>query len=104
MKDVRDYLRRLFAAIFLCPVAAGAWVLFAYCGFSFGEFLAFLAALSQEYALMDADARLITDLEVLAGWAVLAFGFLFLSYVTNPPRFDYRLRKEGDHWIANVVE
>lgn len=103
MQDVRDYLARLFAAVFLCPVAVGVWIAFIAAGLDFGAFLSLLAQIHAHYIGLDGEAQLVFKLEVLAGWAVLAFGFMFLSYLTNPPRFNYRLEKKGDQWVTDVV-
>lgn len=103
MQDVRDYLARLFAAVFLCPVAVGVWIAFIAAGLDFGAFLSLLADIHARYIGLDADAQLVFKLEVLGGWAVLAFGFMFLSYLTNPPRFHYRLEKKGDQWVTDVI-
>jgi hypothetical protein len=103
MQDVRDYLARLFAAVFLCPVAVGVWIAFIAAGFDFGAFLSLLAQIHAYYMGLDADGQLVFKLEVLGGWAVLAFGFMFLSYLTNPPRFNYRLEKKGDQLVTDVI-
>ncbi|MFN3593359.1 MAG: hypothetical protein ACK4TK_01585 [Thiobacillaceae bacterium] len=103
MQDVRDYLARLFAAVFLCPVAVGVWIAFIAAGFDFGGFLALLSDIHSYYVGLDAQGQLIFKLEVIGGWAALALGFMFLSYLTNPPRFSYRLEKKGDQWVTDVI-
>lgn len=103
MNDIRDYLRRLFFAVLFCPVAAGFWTLFAVSGFSFGDFMAFLGSISQKYAAMNMDEQWSFQFQVLASWSVLAFGFFLLNFLIRPPKFDYRLAKEGDHWVTDIV-
>jgi len=49
MVDVLDYTRRLFAAVFLCPVAAAFWVLFAASGFSLTSFFTMCAGFGQAH-------------------------------------------------------
>lgn len=103
-RDIKDYVRRLLVAILLCPVAAGVWLVFALSGFSFDSFLAYLGTLSQQYAAMSPDEQGVFRFQVFAVWGVMAFGFLFLTFVVSPPHFKYRLKKEGEHWSADVVE
>ena len=104
MNDVRDYLRRVLFAVVLCPVATGFWALFAMSGFSFNEFMTSMGSISQHYAAMNMDEQWGFQFQVLASWAVLAFGFFLLNFVVRPPQFDYRLNKEGDHWVTDVVK
>lgn len=104
MNDVRDYLRRAFFAAFFCPAATGFWIVFAWAGFSFDGFLALMGTISQQYAAMNMDEQWAFRFEVLASWGVLAFGFFFLNYVTRPPQFSYKLKKEGDHWVTDIVK
>lgn len=103
MPDVKDYLRRMFAAIFLCPIATAFWIGFALTGFSFDALMLEMGAWSQQYAAMATDAQAVLHMQVLFFWGILAFAYLLLSFVTTPPRFDYRLKKENDHWVTNVV-
>ena len=104
MKDVYDYLRRMFMAIFLCPVAVMFWLAFAFYGFSPGGFMQFLGALGRDYAVMDSDGQIAFLFQILFGWAVLAFAFLLLSFVTSPPRFAYILKKKDGKPMVSVVE
>lgn len=104
IRDINDYVRRLLVAVLLCPVAAGAWLGFALAGFSFDGFLADLGILSQQYAAMHPDEQGVFRFQVFAVWGVMAFGFLFLTFVVSPPHFKYRLKKEGEHWGTDVVE
>lgn len=104
MKDVYDYLRRMFMAILFCPVAAAFWLAFGMSGFSPDKFMQFLAALGQRYAAMDAAGQSAFLLQVLFGWAVLAFVFMLLSFVVSPPRFAYILRKKGNKAVVSVVQ
>jgi hypothetical protein len=87
MKDVTDYLRRMFMAVFLCPVAVVFVLMFGVSGFSPGEFMHFLGSLGQLYASMDVDGQHALLSQGLFGWAVLAFVFVLVSYVVNPPNF-----------------
>jgi len=103
MNDVYDYLRRISFAVILCPVAAAFWGTFAMSGFSFNEFMAFLGNISQHYAGMNIDEQWSFQFQVLASWGVLAFGFLLLNFVMRPPQFEYKLTKEGDHWVTDIV-
>lgn len=104
MKDVYDYLRRMFMAILLCPAAAAFWLAFGMSGFSPDRFMRFLGALAQRYAAMGADGRSAFLLQVLFGWAVLAFVFMLISFLVSPPRFGYALRKKGDKAVVSVVQ
>ncbi|MCU0841394.1 MAG: hypothetical protein MUC79_06705 [Thiobacillaceae bacterium] len=104
MRDIRDYLRRLSVAVLLCPVATAAWLGFMLAGFDIGAFLALLGDLNERYAALDSAAQQDFRLHVYAGWAVLAFGYLLITYVVSPPRFDYRLRRRNDHWVTDVVK
>jgi hypothetical protein len=104
MHDVIDYLRRLFYAVFLCPAAAAFWVSFGLSGFSVGDYLAFLGALSNHYAALDADGQGAFVFQAFAGWSVLAFVFLLLTFAVNPPRFRYELKEEGDHKVVSVID
>lgn len=104
MRDIHDYLGRLLVAVLLCPVAAGAWFIWALSGFSFDGVMAFLGTLSQQYAGMSQDAQGVFRFQVYAVWAAMAFGFLFLTFVASPPRFSYRLKKEHGHWHTDVLD
>lgn len=104
MKDVYDYLRRMFMAILLCPVAVAFWLAFGMSGFSPDKFMNFLGALGQRYASMNAAGQSAFLLQVLFGWAVLAFVFMLISFVVSPPRFGYILRKKGDKAVVSVVQ
>jgi hypothetical protein len=103
LHDINDYLRRLAVSVLLCPVAAGAWLVLALSGFSFDGCLAFLGTLSHDYAGMNPDQQWTFRFQVFATWGIMAFGFMFLSYVISPPHFGYRLRKDHDHWITDVL-
>lgn len=101
MKDVRDYLSRMAVAIFLCPVAVAFWLTFASAGFSPDGFMQMLGGLGQRYAAMGVEAQHAFLLEVLFGWAVLAFAAMLLSFVVNPPHFSYTLgKKDGRQSVA----
>jgi hypothetical protein len=104
MRDIYDYLRRLAVSILLCPVALGAWLVLALSGFSFDGFMAFLGTLSLQYAGMSLDEQAVFRFQVYAVWAMLAFGFMFLSFVVSPPQFSYRLKKENGHWSTDVLD
>jgi hypothetical protein len=104
MRDIYGYLSRLGVAVLLCPVAAGAWFLWALAGFSFDGFMAFLGTLSQQYAAMDADGQAVFRFQVYAVWGAMAFGFLLVTFAVNPPDFGYRLRKENGHWRTEVTD
>ena len=104
MKDVYDYLRRMFMAILLCPVAAAFWLGFGMSGFGPDGFMHFLGALGQRYSAIDAAGQSAFLLQVLFGWAVLAFVFMLISFVVSPPRFGYILRKKGDKAEVSVVQ
>ncbi len=103
-RDIKDYVRRLLVAVLLCPLAAGVWLGFAMSGFSFDGFMAYLGTLSQQYAAMSLEEQGVFRFHVFAGWGVMAFGFLFLTFVWSPPLFNYRLKKEGEHWSTDVVK
>jgi len=104
MRDIYDYLRRLAVSILLCPVAVGCWLVLALSGLSFDGFLAYLGTLSQHYAVMSMDEQAVFRFQVYAVWALLAFGFMFLSFMLSPPHFDYRLKKENGHWHTDVLD
>lgn len=104
MKDVSDYLRRMFAAIFLCPVALSFWLVLGNFGFSPDRFMQFLGSLGQSYAAMDADGQIAFLFQALFGWASLAFVFMLISFVVNPPRFRYTIKKAGGKQAVSVVE
>ena len=93
MKDVSDYLGRMFAAIFLCPVAAAFWLGFTSFGFNLGEFLLFIGSLGQQFVAMDSDTQITSIIQGLFAWSALAFVFLLISFVVKPPRFSYSLNK-----------
>ena len=104
MKDKLDYLRRLLFAALLCPMAIAFWVGFGLSGFNLDAFMVFLAEAGQYYTVLDAEAQAFFRLEVYAVWAVLTFGALVMTFVVNPPRFDYVLRKKGDRWETRIIE
>lgn len=104
MNDVKDYLRRLLFAVFLGPTATGFWIVFALAGLNFNDFMTFLGNISQYYAGLDSDEQWTFRFSVLSSWAVLAFSFFFLNFAIRPPRFDYRFRRQGDHWVTDIVE
>lgn len=93
MKDVSDYLGRMFAAIFLCPVAAAFWLAITSFGFNLGKLMLFIGALGQHYVSLDSDSQIAFILQGLFGWSALAFVFLLISFVVKPPRFSYSLDK-----------
>lgn len=104
MHDIYDYLRRLFFAVILCPAAALFWVSFGLSGFSVGGYLSFLGALSRHYAALDPDGQGAFLFQSIAGWGVLAFVFLLLTFAVSPPHFRYELKDEGDHKAVSVIE
>lgn len=104
MKDVYDYLRRMFMTVLLCPVAAAFWLAFGLSGFSPDRLMHFLGTLGQRYAAMDAVGQSSFLLQVLFGWVVLAFVFMLISFVVSPPRFRYILRKKGDKAVVSIVQ
>lgn len=104
MKDVSDYLWRMFMAIFLCPVAASFWLTFGSFGFNPGRFMLFIGSLGQHYAVLDTDGQIAFLLQGLLGWSALAFVFLLISFVVNPPRFRYTLNKSSGKPAVSVVQ
>ncbi len=104
MKDVSDYLWRMFMAIFLCPVAATFWLALGSFGFNPGNFLQFIGTLGQRYAAMDSEAQITVVLQGFFCWAILAFVFLLISFAVNPPRFNYVLTKKNGKMAVSVVE
>lgn len=95
MKDVSDYLQRMFIAIFLCPVAASFWLAFGSFGFDPGRLMLYIGLQGQYYAGLDPDGQTTFLLQGLFGWSALAFVFLLISFVVNPPRFSYALNKKS---------
>lgn len=93
MKDVSDYLGRMFAAIFLCPVAAAFWLGFTSFGFNLGKFMLYIGTVGQQFVAMDADSQITAIIQGLFAWSALAFVFLLISFVVKPPRFSYSLNK-----------
>lgn len=104
MKDVYDYLRRMFMAIFLCPVAAAFWLAFIYSRLSPDRFLHLLGALGSNYSAMTVADQGTFLAQVFFGWGVLAFAFMLISYLTSPPHFHYVLRKRNGHAEVSVVD
>lgn len=104
MQDVYDYLRRLFFAVFLFPAAALFWIGFGLSGFNVGGYLSYLGALSRHYAALDPDGQGAFVFQAIAGWGVLAFVFLLLTFALNPPRFRYQLKEEGEHKVVSVID
>ncbi len=104
MKDVSDYLWRMFVAIFLCPVAASFWLAFGSFGFDPGRLMLFIGLQGQHYAALDPDGQTAVILQGLFGWAALAFVFLLISFVVNPPRFSYTLNKKNGKSDVSVVQ
>lgn len=104
MKDVSDYLWRMFMAIFLCPVAASFWLAFGSFGFEPGKFMLFIGSLGQHYAALDADGQIAFLFQGLFGWSALAFVFLLVSFVVNPPRFSYTLNTSSGKAAVSVVQ
>jgi len=103
MKDVSDYLWRMFMAIFLCPVAAFFWLAFGSFGFEPGRFMLFVGLQGQHYAALNASGQMAFLLQGLFGWLALAFVFLLVSFVVNPPRFSYSLDKRGGKAAVSVA-
>lgn len=104
MKDISDYLWRMFMAIFLCPVAASFWLAFGSFGFDPGRLMLFIGAQGQHYVALDGDGQIAFLLQVLFGWAALAFVFMLISFVVNPPRFSYALNKKCGKADVSVVQ
>jgi hypothetical protein len=104
MKDVSDYLWRMFMAIFLCPVAASFWLAFGNFGFDPGQFMLSVGSLGQHYVALDADGQVAFIFQGLFGWSALAFLFLLISFVANPPRFSYALNKRSGKAAVSVVQ
>jgi hypothetical protein len=94
MKDVSDYLIRMAVAIFLCPVAVAFWLAIAAAGFSPGGLMQMMGGLAQRYAAMGAEVQQTFLLEVLFGWAALAFVAMLISFVVKRPHFGYILKKK----------
>ena len=103
MKDVSDYLWRMFMAIFLCPVAASFWLALGSFGFNPGKLMLFVGSLGQQYAALDTDGQIAFLLQGFFGWSALAFVFLLISFVVNPPRFSYSLDKSCGKAAVSVV-
>ena len=104
MKDVSDYLWRMFVAIFLCPVAASFWLAFGSFGFDPGRLMLFIGLQGQHYVALDSDGQIAVILQGLFGWSALAFVFLLISFVVNPPRFSYTLNKNNGKAAVSVVQ
>lgn len=104
MRDVSDYLWRMFVAIFLCPVAAVFWLAFGSFGFDPGRFMLFIGLQGQRYVALGADGQTTAILQGLFGWAALAFVFLLISFVVNPPRFSYALNKKSGRSAVSIVQ
>lgn len=104
MKDVSDYLWRMFMAIFLCPVAALFWLAFGSFGFDPGRFMLFIGLQGQHYVALDPDGQTAFFLQGLFGWSALAFVFLLVSFVVNPPRFSYALNKRSGKPAVTIVQ
>lgn len=104
MKDVSDYLRRMFMAIFLCPVAASFWLVFGSFGFDPGRLMLFIGLQGQRYVALDSDGQTAFILQGLFGWSALAFVFLLVSFVVNPPRFSYALNKKSGKSAVSIVQ
>lgn len=104
MKDVYDYLRRMFMAIFLCPVAVAFWLSFIYSGLSPDRYIHLLGSLASIYSRMSSADQGTLLVQLLFGWAVLAFAFMLISFVTSPPRFGYVLKKKNGHAVVSLVE
>jgi hypothetical protein len=104
MKDVSDYLWRMLMAIFLGPVAAAFWLAFGNFGFDPGRFMLFIGLQGQHYVALDTDGQTAFLLQGLFGWAALAFVFMLVSFVVNPPRFSYALNKRSGKSAVSVVQ
>lgn len=102
MVDVLDYTRRLFAAVFLCPVAAAFWVLFAASGFSLTSFFTMCAGFGQTISVMSPDEFGVFMFQFIGGWASLAFLFLLITFAFNPPKFNYVLKRHGQQQRVSV--
>jgi len=104
MKEVSDYLRHMFMAVFLYPVAAVFVLAVVFSGFNLGEFMQFLGSLGQLYASMDVDGQHTLLSQGLFSWAVLAFVFVLVSYAVNPPNFRAEFNKADGNTVVSVVE
>jgi len=104
MKDLSDYLQRIFMAVFLCPVAVVFVLAFGFSGFSPGEFMHFLGSLGQLYGSMDVDGQHALVSQGLFGWAVLAFVFVLVSYAVNPPNFSSSFNEIDGSPAVSVAE
>ena len=104
MKDISDYLWRMFMAIFLCPVAASFWLAFGSFGFDPGRLMLFIGAQGQHYVALDSDGQIAFLVQALFGWAALAFVFMLISFVVNPPRFSYALNRKSGKADVSVVQ
>lgn len=104
MKDVTDYLWRMFVAIFLCPVAVSFWLAFGIFGFDPGRFMLFIGLQGQHYVALGTDGQITFLFQVLFAWSALAFLFLLVSFVVNPPRFSYSLKKRSGKAAVSVVQ
>ncbi|WP_009205090.1 hypothetical protein [Sulfuricella denitrificans] len=104
MKDISDYLWRMFMAAFLCPVAATFWLAFGSFGFDPGRFMLFIGSQGQHYVALDSDGQMAFLFQALFGWAALAFVFMLISFVVNPPRFRYTLNKKSGKADVSVVQ
>jgi hypothetical protein len=104
MVDVLDYTSRLFSAVFLCPVAASSWVLFALSGFSLTGLFIKLGGYGQYIALMDPEEFGVFMFQFLGGWASLAFLFLLISFAFKPPKFNYVLKRRGQRQEVSISQ
>ena len=104
MKDVSDYLWRMLVAIFLCPVAFSFWLAFGSFGFDPGGFMLFIGLQGQHYVTLDSDGQMVFLLQALFGWAALAFVFMLISFVVNPPRFRYAFNRKRGKPDVTVVQ
>lgn len=104
MKDVTDYLWRMFVAIFLCPVAFSFWLALGFFGFDPGRLMLFIGLQGQHYVALGIEGQITFLLQVLFGWSALAFLFLLVSFVVNPPRFSYSLKKSSGKAAVSIVQ
>lgn len=102
MIDVFDYLRRMVSAVLLCPVAVAFWGLFVMSGFSLTNLLTLCGNIGQSLIAMSPEAYGVFLFQFLGGWASLAFLFLLMTFAFNPPKFNYDLKRKGEHHGVSV--
>jgi hypothetical protein len=92
MIDVFDYLRRLSLAVVVYPAITALAVLAGLSGLRLDEFIPRVSWLAGSISASSAgDGRLL--LELLVYWALLSFICFLATYIAQPPRFHYTLRR-----------